>query len=90
LLASDGGSGSSSSSTFKGDPSECLVALMGDDKELHIFTVKGVATKNVKVEEIWSSSLPKRLVKMVWEQDDSKTGKVLTTGDRHGDVRRYV
>ncbi|UZJ57375.1 hypothetical protein CBS101457_006695 [Exobasidium rhododendri] len=85
-----GGSHSGSSSKQIDSPVECLLALVGDDKDLHIFRIGGLSTKTVTVEETWSLALPKRLVKMVWEQDDNTAEKILTTGDRHGDIRTFT
>jgi len=68
---------------------DCLLALLGDDKELHVYKVSGLSTHNVNLEKTWSSPLPKRGVKMVWEEDSNELEKRLIVGDRHGDVRSF-
>lgn len=66
---------------------DCLIALLGDDKELAVYRIGGLMAQKVNMDIIFSSSLPKRGVKMAWEQT-SELQRTLIIGDRHGDVRR--
>lgn len=80
---------SSVSSTSQQDKSaaDCLIALLGDDKELKVYKVSGLATNTVNMEEIYASPLPKRGVKLAWE-DSGESVQTVIVGDKHGDVRR--
>lgn len=76
-------------STGGARPADCLVALLGDDKELQVFKVTGLGSHAaVRVEKTWSTALPKRGVKMVWEDGGMELERRLVVGDRHGDIRR--
>lgn len=72
-----------------GNESDCLLALLGDDKELNIYKLIGLASRNVSVVKVYTSSLPKRGVKMLWESVPGKAIKTLIVGDKHGDVRSF-
>jgi myo-inositol-hexaphosphate 3-phosphohydrolase len=69
------------------DAVDCLIALLGDDKELNVYKINGLSAQKVSMNKVFSSPLPKRGVKMVWEQTSEKE-RTLIVGDRHGDVRR--
>ena len=71
---------------------DCLVALACDNKDLNVYRLQfdQASNENASLIKIWSHSMPKRVSKIEWEEDDSETEKRIVIGDRHGDVRSYV
>jgi hypothetical protein len=79
--------GSLSTSQQNNHTADCLIALLGDDKELKVYKVSGFVTNSVSMDEIYTLPLPKRGVKLAWETSGDSVQTVIV-GDKHGDVRR--
>lgn len=70
---------------------DIMLALVGDDKELCLYRLSQDLEERgqVQVHSVGSQSLPKRAVKLIFDEEDKQRNSIVIA-DRHGDIRRFV